>query len=549
MTSIYHWYKMVALIVLAHCLFADTLLIVGLSDRFLVDCGMFQGSLTDQMLNYDDFPFDIASIDFVILPHAHIDHSGRIPKLYKAGYTGTIYATTTTMDLCSIMLADSGHIQEKEIEWVNKKRKRAGKKENEPMYTAQDGIDSMKLFKGVEYNQKIKINDNISFTMVDAGHMLGSSIVILELTEDGKTEKIVFSGDLGNKNMPIIKDPTYIEGADHLVIESTYGNRLHGKLEDQSGKFIDILLRTIKRGGNLIIPSFAVGRTQEILYEINKYAAIDGYKEILNGIPVYVDSPLAVNATKIFEENPEYYDEEAINYLIKGDNPIEFPNLHLIQTSEESKALNDEPTPKVIISARGMCEVGRIKHHLKHNLYRPECTVLFVGYQAMGTLGEKIQTGAKVVKIFGEEIAVKAEIEYLDAFSGHADRNGLLEWIDKMDKKPKNIFINHGEYPSQQELKNYITDKFNIECIIPNYEETYSIDGELLNSGEVKYKFTRFDIIEMLSYLKQDVDDMSNSVKTEIKNTVDQDSLKDIYTKLDEIKKSLAEVKNLNRDK
>ena len=515
--------------------------------KFLVDCGMFQGKVTDQMLNYDDFPFDISSIDFVILTHAHIDHSGRIPKLYKAGYTGPIYATNATVDLCSIMLADSGHIQEKEIEWVNKKRRRAGKKENEPMYTAQDGIDSMKLFKGVDYNQKVTIDENISFTLVDAGHMLGSSIVLLDIAENGKTERVVFTGDLGNKNMPIIKDPTYIERADHLIMESTYGNRLHGKMEDQSEKFIDILFRTVERGGNLIIPSFAVGRTQEILYEINKYAAKEEYKDKLKNIPVYVDSPLAVNATKIFEENPEYYDEDALEYLLKGDNPIEFDNLHLITTSDESRALNEDPTPKVIISASGMCEVGRIKHHLKHNLYRPECTVLFVGYQATGTLGEKIQTGADVVKIFGEEIAVKAEIEYLDAFSGHADRDGLLEFIDKIQDKPKNIFINHGEFISQQVLKNYITEKFNIPVTIPNYEDTYTIDGNFVGSKQVTYKSTRFDILEMLSFLKQDVDDVSNLVKSEIKTSVDSDTLNDIYKKLDEVKKALSDTRKINR--
>ena len=515
--------------------------------RFLIDCGMFQGKVTDQMLNYDDFPFDISSIDFMILTHAHIDHSGRIPKLYKSGYTGVIYATNATVDLCGIMLPDSGHIQEKEIEWVNKKRRRAGKKENDPMYTAQDAIDSLVLFKGVDYNEEVVIDDNISFKLVDAGHMLGSSIVLLDITEDSKKQRIVFTGDLGNKNMPIINDPTYIDGADHLIMESTYGNRLHGKMEDQSEKFIDILLKTIERGGNLIIPSFAVGRTQEILYEINKYAAKEGYSEKLKNIPVYVDSPLAVNATKIFEQNPEYYDKEALDYLLKGDNPIEFDNLHLITTSDESKALNEDPTPKVIISASGMCEVGRIKHHLKHNLYRPECTVLFVGYQATGTLGEKIQTGSKIVKIFGEEIAVNAEVEYLDAFSGHADRDGLLEWIEKMDKKPKNIFINHGEYIAQQVLRNYILDKFNIPVVIPNYEDTYTIDGEFINSNKIEYKSTRFDILEMLSFLKQDVDDVTNMIKSEIKTTVDATTLNDIYSKLDEVKKALSNTRDINR--
>lgn len=515
--------------------------------RFLVDCGMFQGKVTDQMLNYDDFPFDISSIDFMILTHAHIDHAGRIPKLFKAGYKNVIYATNATVDLCGIMLPDSGHIQEKEIEWVNKKRRRAGKKENDPMYTAQDAIDSLVLFKGIDYNEEVVISENIKFKLVDAGHMLGSSIVLIDITENGKTERIVFTGDLGNKNMPIINDPTYIKGADHLIMESTYGNRLHGKMEDQSEKFIDILLRTIERGGNVIIPSFAVGRTQEILYEINKYAAKEGYAEKLKNIPVYVDSPLAVNATKIFEENPEYYDKDALDYLLKGDNPIEFESLHLITTSEESRALNEDNIPKVIISASGMCEVGRIKHHLKHNLYRPECTVLFVGYQATGTLGQKIQMGADRVKIFGEEIAVRAEVQYLDAFSGHADRDGLLEFIDKMEQKPKNIFINHGEILAQQVLRNYIEERFNIPVTIPDYESSYTIDGEFIKTEALTYKSTRFDILEILSFLKQDVDDLTNSVKSEIKTDVDTNSLNIIYKKLDEVKKAIGEAKKLNK--
>ena len=516
--------------------------------RFLVDCGMFQGRLTDQMLNYDDFPFDIASVDFVILTHAHIDHSGRIPKLYKAGYTGKIYATNATMDLCSIMLADSGHIQEKEIEWVNKKRRRAGKKDSEPMYTAQDGIDAMTLFEGIDYHQEVHISDDLYFKLIDAGHMLGSSIVEIYATENGKEEKIVFTGDLGNVNMPIIKDPSFVNSADHLIMESTYGDRLHGKMEDQSEKFINILVETIERGGNVIIPSFAVGRTQEMLYEINRYAAVNGWGEKLKHIPVYVDSPLAVNATKIFEENPEYYDDEALQYLLKGDNPLEFDNLHFVSTSDESKALNDDPTPKVIISASGMCEVGRIKHHLKHNLYRPECTVLFVGFQAEGTLGKKILSGEKLVKIFGEEIAVNAEVKYLDAFSGHADRDGLLNWVDRISNKPKNIFIVHGEYTGQQALKAALQEKFNIPAVIPGYEETYSIEGKLLESNLPRYKSTRFDILELLSFLKQDVDEMTNSVKSQIKHNVETQELTEIEKKLNDVKEALRAVKAMKTE-
>ncbi len=512
--------------------------------KFLIDCGMFQGRLTDQMLNYEDFPFNINEIDFVILTHAHIDHSGRIPKLYKAGFKGPIYATKATVDLCSIMLADSGHIQEKEIEWVNKKRIRAGKTPTDPMYTAQDGIDSLEIFKAINYNQEIIIDENIKFTLYDAGHMLGSSIVVLEIKEEGKVQKVVFSGDLGNLNMPIINDPTYIKEADYLVMETTYGDRVHGEIEDQSGKFLQTIFDTIDRGGNVIIPSFAVGRTQEILYEINKFASIKGISDKLKKIPVYVDSPLAVNATKIFEENPEYYDDDALRYLLKGDNPLEFENLHFVTTADESKALNEDNTPKIIISASGMCEVGRIKHHLKHNLYRPECTVLFVGFQAEGTLGKKILNGDKLVKIFGEEIAVNAQITYLDAFSGHADKNGLLTWIEKMDKKPKNIFLVHGEYSAQQAFKNTVKEKFNIQCTIPSYEETYSMDGELLENLVPVYKSTRFDILELLSFLKQDVDEMTNKVKSELKHNIETDELVEIKAKLDEVKNAILSVKN-----
>ena len=511
--------------------------------KFLVDCGMFQGSLTDQMLNYEDFPFNINEIDFVILTHAHIDHAGRIPKLYIQGYTGPIYATKATVDLCRIMLPDSGHIQEKEIEWVNKKRKRAGKAPTSPMYTAQDAIDSLKLFEGINYNETIQIDDTISFKLVDAGHMLGSSIVELDIYEDGKVEHVVFTGDLGNLNMPIINDPTYIKKADHLIMESTYGDREHAKMQDQSAEFIDILLSTIERGGNVIIPSFAVGRTQEILYEINKYAAMKNIGKKIDQIPIYVDSPLAVNATQVFKENPEYYDEDALRYLLKGDNPLDYENLHFVTTSDESRALNEDMTPKVIISASGMCEVGRIKHHLKHNLYRPECTVLFVGFQAEGTLGRRILSGEKLVKIFGEEIAVNAEIRYLDAFSGHADKNGLIEWIDRLEEKPENIFIVHGEYSGQQALKNTIESKYNIKCNIPAYQETYYIDGTV-DKNAVTYKSARFDVLELLSFLKQDVDDMTNIVKSSLKQNLDETELYDLIEKLGKVKADLENVKN-----
>ena len=507
--------------------------------KFLIDCGLFQGSLTDQMLNYEEFPFNIQEVEFVILTHAHIDHSGRIPKLYKAGYKNPVYCTSATRELCKIMLPDSGHIQEHEIEWVNRKRMRAGKKPNDPIYTEQDAIDCLEIFKGLEYNVPVKINDEISFVLKDAGHMLGSAIVELYLKEDGKEKKVVFTGDLGNKNLPIINDPVNIDSADVLVMESTYGDRLHSSIVDQSSKFIQIILDTIRRGGNVIIPSFAVGRTQELLYEINKYLTDDRIKEELSKIPVYVDSPLAVNATRIFESQHTYYDEEALSYLLKGDNPLVFDNLHLIETSEESQALNDDPEPKIIISASGMCEVGRIKHHLKHNLYRSECTVLFVGYQAEGTLGRKIMNGEPLVKIFGEEIAVKAEVKSLDAFSGHADRDGLLGWIAAMKKKPEQIFIVHGELEAQNVLKEYIQQGFKINAINPAYQEQYDVDGTLLSDGKNSYKATRYNILELMTSLKEEVDTMTNNVKRNLKSDVNTEYLQNIVEKLKDVQDSI----------
>lgn len=507
--------------------------------KFLIDCGLFQGSLTDQMLNYEEFPFNIQEVEFVILTHAHIDHSGRIPKLYKAGYKNPVYCTSATRELCKIMLPDSGHIQENEIEWVNRKRMRAGKKPNDPIYTEQDAIDCLEIFKGLEYNVPVKINDEISFVLKDAGHMLGSAIVELYLKEDGKEKKVVFTGDLGNKNLPIINDPVNIDSADVLVMESTYGDRLHSSIVDQSSKFIQIILDTIRRGGNVIIPSFAVGRTQELLYEINKYLTDDRIKEELSKIPVYVDSPLAVNATRIFESQHTYYDEEALSYLLKGDNPLVFDNLHFIETSEESQALNDDPEPKIIISASGMCEVGRIKHHLKHNLYRSECTVLFVGYQAEGTLGRKIMNGEPLVKIFGEEIAVKAEVKSLDAFSGHADRDGLLGWIAAMKKKPEQIFIVHGELEAQNVLKEYIQQGFKINAINPAYQEQYDVDGTLLSDGKNSYKATRYNILELMTSLKEEVDTMTNNVKRNLKSDVNTEYLQNIVEKLKDVQDSI----------
>lgn len=518
--------------------------------KFLVDCGLYQGTLTEQILNYEPFPFDINDIDFVILTHAHIDHSGRIPKLFVNGYKRPVYATPATRDLCTVMLPDSGHIQEKEIEWVNRKRMRAGKKPEPPIYTAKDGLDSCEIIEAVDYGKIQIIDENISFRFIDAGHMLGSSIVEIWVKEKDMTEKIVFSGDLGNEENPIIRSPEQVEEADYLILESTYGDRLHGSIENQSKEFIDIILNTIRRGGNVVIPSFAVGRTQEILFELNQHVSksLDNgkYIEELANVPVVVDSPLAKNATEIFEDNFDCYNEDALSYLLTGDNPIGFKNLTFTASAEESKAINDDPTPKIIISASGMCEAGRVKHHLKHNLWRPESTILFVGYQAEGTLGRRILAGEKNVKIFGEEIGVHAEIKKLDAFSGHADQKGLLDFVDKITKKPKRIFLVHGEYEGQQVLAEVIKSRFGIDTVIPERDEKYYLGDDKFEKASYNLRATnlRLDIYEMLTYLKQDMDAVSKVVKFDVKQNITEEELFEIKVRLEGLRAEMNKIKN-----
>ena len=444
--------------------------------RFLVDCGMFQGGRAERDMNYDDFAFDVGKIDFVILTHAHIDHSGRIPKLYKEGFRGSIYATKATAELCAIMLPDSGHIQESEVEWEDRKRMRAGINRIEPLYTVQDAIDSLKVFRKQAYGEIVKVSEEISFRFNDAGHILGSSILEVFATEDGKTQKFVFSGDLGNKHSAMLRNPTIITEADCLVIESTYGDRDHDRSVDMFDRFINIIDRTIKRGGNVIIPSFAVGRTQEIIYEINQDKDnIYGRKSVLENVPVYVDSPLATLATDVFRNNLDCFDKEARKYIENGDNPLEFSHLDFTASADESRALNTDMTPKVIISASGMCEAGRIKHHLKHNLWRRDCTILFVGFQAEGTLGRKIVDGAKKVRIFGEEVSVNADIEIIEGFSGHADMDGLLEWMSGFKNLPKTIFITHGEETVMDAFAGTMAAKFGVNPTIPHKAEMFEV--------------------------------------------------------------------------
>ncbi len=410
--------------------------------RFLIDCGMEQGRDV-----YENQPLPVApgEIDGVLLTHAHIDHSGHLPLLAKQGFRGRIYATHPTCRLCDILLRDSAHIQESEAEWKNRKNQRAGLPLVEPDYTVQDAEDAVSLFEGVDYDRRLELAPGLAVRFTDVGHLLGSASIEVWVTEGGQTTKLVFSGDIGNLHQPILKDPTYLTEADYVVMESTYGDRSHPPRPDYLKELGGILQRTLDRGGNLVIPSFAVGRTQELLYfmrEIKERHLVKGHDDFL----VYMDSPLAIEATHIFRAtDAACFDEETQALLAAGVDPISFRGLRVSVTSEESKLINSDRTPKVIISASGMCDAGRIRHHLKHNLWREECTILFVGYQAVGTLGRTLIDGVDSVKLFGEEIEVKAEIAQMSCMSGHADREGLLRWAGAFSPKPRRIFVIHGD--------------------------------------------------------------------------------------------------------
>ena len=450
--------------------------------HILVDYGMEQGINTFENV---DIPVPAAMIDYVFLTHAHVDHSGMLPLLYARGFRGQIFMTEPTADLCGIMLRDCAHIQMMEADWKNRKGKRSANTPLvEPLFTMEDAEGCIKRIVGCHYNEIIEICDGVKIRFTDIGHLLGSSSIEVWLTEDGYEKKIVFSGDIGNKDQPLLRDPIFTKEADYVVMESTYGDRLHDKEElDYVAELAKILKDTFDRGGNVVIPSFAVGRTQELLYFLRQIKVghlVEGHEDFT----VYVDSPMAVEATSVFTENRyECFDEEAMQYVNEGINPISFAGLRLSITSDESKAINFDEKPKVIISASGMCEAGRIRHHLKHNLWRPECTILFVGYQSVGTLGRAILEGATEVKLFGESIEVRANIMKLRGLSGHADKDGLIEWISAFEPKPKKVFVVHGE--------DSVCTNF-VECLkVEHGQRAYApYSGTIFNlqSGQIEFE-------------------------------------------------------------
>ena len=514
--------------------------------KILLDCGQFQGGKAQDALNYEKFPFEPSEIECVVLSHAHIDHCGRLPLLTKRGFEGKIYCTDATADLLSVMLKDSAYIHEKETEWKNRKAERAGREQVEPLYTIEDAEKTLSLVSPILYDQQIAINPDMKIVFNDAGHILGSAITELWVTEDDKESKIVFSGDLGMEGRPILRDPTYIKKADYVIMETTYGNRIHKELGSGVEKLIEIILNTTRRGGNVVIPSFAVGRTQELIYELNRfYDSNNEYRKELDKIFVYVDSPMATAATEIFRRNAQVFDEETREYILKGDNPLEFKNLKFTRSSKESQDLNFNKEPKIIISASGMCEAGRIRHHLKHNLWNPKNSIVFVGYQGQGTLGRSLVEGVKMVTLFGEEIQVNAEIHNLEGFSGHADQNGLFAWLAHFEQRPKQIFLVHGEEESKKDFAKLVNEKLSYEPIVVMGNSEFELDmnkSEIVNMDSAREQAAEADQIQKvrdkLSSIHLDLEQILYSANLAVEENISDKKITLINNIIQELEKS-----------
>lgn len=513
-------------------------LITTETHKILLDCGQFQGNKAEEAKNFDPFPFDVSEPDFMILSHAHIDHCGRIPLLVKRGFTGKIYCTDATADLLPVMLKDSAHIHEKEAEWKNRKAERAGRETVEPLYTMADAENALKYVVPVMYDELVSPVDGVKFVLNDAGHILGSAIVELWTTEGDDVTKTVFSGDLGVPKRPILRNPTIIKKADHVIMETTYGNRVHEENSLSVENLMQIVLDTAKRGGTVVIPSFAVGRTQELIFEFNRfYRHHPEFKKQLSKVKVYVDSPMATSATEVFRKNAQVFDDEMKEFILKGQSPLDFENLVFTRSTEESIRLNENEAPKVIISASGMCEAGRIRHHLKHHLWNPKSSIVFVGYQAEGTLGRKILEGAKNVTLFGEEIYVNAQIFNLEGFSGHADRDGLLHWLTGYQKKPANVFLVHGEEQSKKDFANLVKEKLDIDCtVVEGVSEFDLVKGEKTTMEEASQELVNEeevnDIRKRISQIHDELETILYNTHLSVTDDIDADKMSDIKNKV-----------------
>ena len=465
--------------------------------KMLVDCGMFQGSKLITQFNRRPFAFAPGTIDAMVLTHAHIDHSGLIPKLVKEGFSGPIHCTKSTQQLCTILLPDSAHIQETDVEFNNRKGMRAGRPEEQPLYTVDDAYTAMTNFVVHDFDQEVEIIPGVVAKFRVAGHILGSSYIELHITEGDKTTKLIFTGDIGQPDQPILDDPEHINGADFIITESTYGNRVHEK-SDKEAELTKIITDTVAKGGNVVIPAFAVGRTQVLLYYIQKLLAAKKIPDI----PIYIDSPMATKVTGITINSKEEFDEEA-QAIVKAQGKLyAMPNVHFTATPQESRMINTMEGPKIILSASGMADAGRILHHLKHNLWRPECCVVFAGYQADGSMGRRLLDGAKMVKIMGEPIKVAATIYNMTAFSAHADKEQLLAWYKKMEQKPKIFFVTHGEFDAATSLGKLLQCELGTATYVPQYGDEVEISGSEYKINQNPAVASVPEVAELRDYLK-----------------------------------------------
>jgi metallo-beta-lactamase family protein len=480
----------------------------------MVDCGMFQGTRELRERNYLNLIYAPDKIDALVVTHAHIDHSGLIPKLVKEGFKGAIFTTTATADLLRIMLPDSAHIQEMDAEWFSRRRKKAGREPVAPLYTQEDAVAALQFLKPIPYGSSFDVVPGVKAVFRDAGHILGSAFIEMHVTENGETKKIVFSGDLGPKNQAIIRDAEALSDADYLLIESTYGDRLHKSRPDTYNEFKTIINETHNTKGNIVIPSFAVERTQEVVYTLGQL-----FKEgAIPRIPVYIDSPLAIESTEIFNKHPECYNEDMNKVIAQGGKPLDFPNLHYVRTSQESIELNEKARGSIIISASGMCTAGRIKYHLQNNLYKKDSSVIFVGFQAEGTLGRSLVDGAKEVRIFGESVVVNAKVYTLGGFSGHADRDRLLEWVGTNTNKKMQVFVVHGEAQAANAFAQNIKDTYGYPVTVPNWGEVVDLQtmkSEMMSYGEFSEEVHTYiqEDMEEIKKLMRDIEETYSSLK------------------------------------
>jgi metallo-beta-lactamase family protein len=488
--------------------------------KVLVDCGLFQGGKQMESRNWQDWPFDPKEIDSLFLTHAHIDHSGKIPRLVRDGFRGRIITSAPTAELCEIMLLDAAHIQEMDAEWQTRKNRRQAKGGILPLYTTEDALESVKLLSPVERDDTIEVEPGIKARLRNAGHILGSSILELWIEEEGETVKIVFSGDLGKKEQLIVRDPQEIFDADYLFIESTYGDRLHRSFDDSKEELLEAIRYSTSHGEKIIIPAFAVERTQEILYILGEY-----YRQgLLPDIPIFLDSPLAIKATEIFRKNKRYYDEEAMAIVDQGFDPFDMPNLRFTQGTKESMAINEKAGSAIVIAGSGMCTAGRIKHHLKHNLWREGASLVIVGFQAKGTTGRKIVDGAKRVKIFRENVTVRAKVFTIGGFSAHADQKDLLEWIGYFESKPR-IFVVHGEPAASEALARKIKEDYDITAYIPKWKERLILKPKEMTFEEPEAAEPLPDVKNMMLNAIVDLEKQLDLIKREVHTEGTQESL------------------------